>query len=131
VEALLAQVSPARRGEATIAPKAAGDAILELLGLEIFLAYRPEQRSNGTWGHGERLTLGATELVDRYDAMLWRFGFGIPAPMAKLLADTDAGIARGDLVDRSGALRRLIGRPTTKLSEAVADGLRSLHGLQS
>lgn len=55
--------------------------------------------------------------VDAYrDALL---GFGLPAPFAALLADSDAGIARGELDDRSGQLRRLIGRPTTPLQQLV------------
>lgn len=44
---------------------------------------------------------------------------GVPAPMAQLLADTDRGIAAGDLVDTTGTLSGLIGRPTTPLAVAV------------
>lgn len=47
-------------------------------------------------------------------------GFGVPAAFAGILADSDAGIARGELDDRSGDLRRLIGRPTTPLRTLVA-----------
>ncbi|WP_243059424.1 SDR family oxidoreductase [Nocardioides sp. SR21] len=46
---------------------------------------------------------------------------GVPAAFAELLADSDLGVARGDLEDHSGDLARLIGRPTTRLAEAVAD----------
>jgi NAD(P)H dehydrogenase (quinone) len=35
------------------------------------------------------------------------------------VADIDAGIARGDLLSDDGSLRRLIGRPTTTLAEAI------------
>lgn len=51
-------------------------------------------------------------------------GFGIPEPYAAALADSDEGIARGELRTDSGDLRRLIGRPTTSLAEAVAAGLK-------
>ncbi|KQQ99838.1 NAD(P)-dependent oxidoreductase [Arthrobacter sp. Leaf141] len=46
-------------------------------------------------------------------------GVGVPAPFADILADSDLGIARGDLLVSSGDLARLIGRPTTSLSEAL------------
>ena len=51
--------------------------------------------------------------------------FGLPPPMAQVLVSADQGIARGDLDERSGDLSRLIGRPTTPLSGAVAAGLKS------
>jgi NAD(P)H dehydrogenase (quinone) len=60
--------------------------------------------------------------VDEYKATL--IGFGLPARYAEALADTDVGIARGELDDRSGTLRTLIGRPTTTLATAVAAGLQ-------
>jgi len=40
---------------------------------------------------------------------------GLPAPLAALLADSDAGVARGALFDDQRQLSRLIGRPTTPL----------------
>lgn len=46
-------------------------------------------------------------------------GFGVPEAFADILADSDLGIARGDLLVSSGDLRTLIGRPTTSLGEAV------------
>lgn len=46
-------------------------------------------------------------------------GFGVPEAFAEILADSDLGIARGDLLVSTGDLRRLIGRPATSLSEAV------------
>jgi NAD(P)H dehydrogenase (quinone) len=51
-------------------------------------------------------------------------GFGLPGPVADMLADADAGIARGVLDDSSGTLRKLIGRPTTTLAQAVAAALK-------
>jgi NAD(P)H dehydrogenase (quinone) len=46
-------------------------------------------------------------------------GVGVPEAFAEILADSDLGIARGDLLVTSGDLRKLIGRPTTSLREAV------------
>ena len=55
--------------------------------------------------------------LSEYRAMLE--GYGMPAPVAETVADIDAGIARGDLLSDDGSLRRLIGRPTTTLAEAI------------
>ena len=49
---------------------------------------------------------------------------GLPGPYADLLVDSDLGVAKGELDDSTGELRRLIGRPTTPLSDAVAAALR-------
>jgi len=46
-------------------------------------------------------------------------GFGIPELFADILADSDLGIARGDLLVSSSDLRALIGRPTTPMPAAV------------
>lgn len=46
-------------------------------------------------------------------------GAGVPEGFAEILADSDLGIARGDLLVSSGDLRRLIGRPATSLADAV------------
>src|ERR1700761_1384298 len=50
-------------------------------------------------------------------------GAGLPAELAEVLADADLGLSRGELFTRSGDLRRLIGRPTTLLADAVAAAL--------
>ncbi|MGW3987600.1 SDR family oxidoreductase [Streptomyces sp. NPDC004830] len=52
-------------------------------------------------------------------------GAGVPEPFAQILAGVDASIERGELVVPGGDLSRLIGRPTTPLSEAVATALAS------
>ncbi|MBV8048707.1 MAG: SDR family oxidoreductase [Paludibacterium sp.] len=49
---------------------------------------------------------------------------GLPEPLAQLLADSDAGAARGALFDDGGQLRRLIGRPTTPMKESLAAALK-------
>lgn len=46
-------------------------------------------------------------------------GVGVPEAFADILADSDLGIARGDLLVSSGDLQRLIGRRATSLTEAV------------
>lgn len=52
-------------------------------------------------------------------------GFGLPEPFAAVLADSDRGIAAGHLYEDGGDLRRLIGRPTTPMPDAVASALAS------
>jgi NAD(P)H dehydrogenase (quinone) len=49
---------------------------------------------------------------------------GLPAELAEVLADADLGLSRGEMFTDSGDLGRLIGRPTTPLTDAVADALR-------
>jgi NAD(P)H dehydrogenase (quinone) len=44
---------------------------------------------------------------------------GIPEPYAAALADSDLGIARGDLLVTTGDLAQLISRPITSMREAV------------
>jgi NAD(P)H dehydrogenase (quinone) len=58
---------------------------------------------------------------EQYKAVLT--GAGVPGPYADMLVDSDLGIAKGELNDSSGDLRRLIGRPTTPLADAVAAAL--------
>ena len=50
-------------------------------------------------------------------------GFGLPAPLAELIADSDAAAAQGALFDDSRSLSKLIGRPTTTLAAAVRAAL--------
>ncbi|MGK5052729.1 NmrA family NAD(P)-binding protein [Janthinobacterium sp. RB2P8] len=50
-------------------------------------------------------------------------GVGVPEGFADLLADSDAGAARGGLEDNGKQLSALIGRPTTSLLEAVKAAL--------
>jgi NAD(P)H dehydrogenase (quinone) len=46
-------------------------------------------------------------------------GFGLPAPVAAILADSDAGAAKGELDSKDRDLHALLGRATTSLAEAV------------
>jgi NAD(P)H dehydrogenase (quinone) len=48
---------------------------------------------------------------------------GLPEPIARLMADSDVAVARGDLLVESGDLGRLIGRPTTALADAIRTAL--------
>ena len=50
--------------------------------------------------------------------------FGLPDGLAGAIAGWDAAAGEGALLDDSGQLSRLIGRPTTPLSAAVAEALR-------
>ena len=60
--------------------------------------------------------------VEQYAQAL--IGAGLPEPLARVLADADLGIKRGDLSVESGDLSRLTNRPTTTLAEAVASALK-------
>jgi NAD(P)H dehydrogenase (quinone) len=51
-------------------------------------------------------------------------GAGLPEALARVLADSDAGAARGALFEASRTLSTLIGRPTTPIAETVAAALR-------
>ncbi|MEU0006565.1 SDR family oxidoreductase [Streptomyces sp. NPDC006314] len=59
--------------------------------------------------------------VDAFAGILT--GAGLPAPLAAILAGVDASIEKGELVVTSGDLSRLIGRPTTPLSQAITAAL--------
>jgi NAD(P)H dehydrogenase (quinone) len=64
-------------------------------------------------------TIGYNNLPpEQYQGVLE--GAGLPGPYAGVLVDSDVGASHGELNDSSGDLRRLIGRPTTPLADAVA-----------
>ena len=50
-------------------------------------------------------------------------GFGLPEPIAEMLARSDAAAAEGDLYDDSHQLSRLTGRLTTPLKDVLAKAL--------
>ena len=58
---------------------------------------------------------------DEYADVL--IGAGLPEGYARALAQSDIGIARGDLLVTTGDLSRLIGRPATTMPEAVRAGV--------
>jgi NAD(P)H dehydrogenase (quinone) len=49
----------------------------------------------------------------------------VPEAFAEILADSDLGIARGDLLVSTGDLKTLIGRPALSLAEAVRSATAS------
>lgn len=49
---------------------------------------------------------------------------GAPEMLARILSDTDAGVAKGALFDNGGALARLIGRPTTPFQTTITGFVR-------
>jgi len=51
-------------------------------------------------------------------------GFGLPEGLAAAIASWDVGAASGALFDNGKQLSKLIGRPTTPLSQAVAEVLK-------
>ncbi|MDR5019150.1 SDR family oxidoreductase [Yersinia rochesterensis] len=53
-------------------------------------------------------------------------GAGLPDGFASLLADSDAGAAKGGLFDDSHTLSKLIGRPTTPYAKVIAATLATL-----
>ncbi|WP_145534412.1 SDR family oxidoreductase [Yersinia thracica] len=53
-------------------------------------------------------------------------GAGLPDGFASLLADSDAGAAKGGLFDDSHTLSKLIGRPTTPYAKVIAATLAAL-----
>lgn len=59
--------------------------------------------------------------VDDYAALLT--AAGLPAELATVLADADAGLARGELHTTSDDLAKLIGRPPTTRDQAVRDAV--------
>jgi NAD(P)H dehydrogenase (quinone) len=50
--------------------------------------------------------------------------FGLPEAVAKAYANFDTGASKGALYDDGRQLSKLIGRPTTALSTAVAEALK-------
>lgn len=53
-------------------------------------------------------------------------GFGVPAQMANAVAGWDTAVANGDLFDDSHILSKLIGHPTTPMSETVKVVLKNV-----
>ena len=49
---------------------------------------------------------------------------GLPAGLADMLADSDAGAAAGGLFDNSKTLSQLIGRATTPFRQTITDTLK-------
>ncbi len=69
-------------------------------------------------------TIGYTDLPEADYAKILE-SFGLPAPYAAIIAQSDVGAAQGGLFDEGRQLSSLIGRPTTSLATAVAQGLKT------
>lgn len=50
---------------------------------------------------------------------------GAPEMLARILSDTDSGVAKGALFDNGGELARLIGRPTTPFQTTITGFVRN------
>jgi NAD(P)H dehydrogenase (quinone) len=59
--------------------------------------------------------------VEEYDAVLVQAG--LPDPFARVIADSTAAIARGELATDSGDLQRLLGRPSTPAKLVIEQAL--------
>jgi NAD(P)H dehydrogenase (quinone) len=101
-------------------------ATLELAGDEAFTM--DELAAEVTRQSGHPIAYENRSAADYEKALL---GFGMRAPIASLLADTDEAIARGEMDDRSKTLSRVIGRATTTLAAAVGDALAMARGAKS
>jgi NAD(P)H dehydrogenase (quinone) len=53
-------------------------------------------------------------------------GAGVPKPIVPVLVGVDDAISRGLLAVQTGDLARLIGRPTTPIAEAIAQGVKAV-----
>jgi NAD(P)H dehydrogenase (quinone) len=53
-------------------------------------------------------------------------GAGVPKPIVPVLVGVDDAISRGLLAVQTGDLARLIGRPTTPITEAIAQGVKAV-----
>lgn len=92
--------------------------VLELAGDDAFTM--PEFAAEVSRQTGRSIPYAAMPQSD-YAALLR--SFGLPEGFAAILADSDARANEGALFDDSRTLSRLIGRPTTPLSTAVAAAL--------
>lgn len=74
--------------------------------------------------------LGSEVPVNRVPADTHReilVGVGVPDPVAAIFVGVDEGISRGLLAVQTGDLSKLIGRPTTPIKEAIAQGLKAVQ----
>lgn len=94
-------------------------AVYELGGDEAFTLAELAATASAVTGKPIAYTdLPAAKLVEELT------GAGVRADLAHVLADADLGLSRGELFTGSRDLSRLIGRPTTSLTDAIADASR-------
>jgi len=74
--------------------------------------------------------LGSEFAVNRVPADVHKgilVGAGVPDPIASILVGVEDAISRGLLATQTGDLSRLIGRPTTPITESIALGLKAVQ----
>lgn len=69
---------------------------------------------------GETITY-VNQPPEEYQAFLE--SVGLPGPVAHVMADADVAVSRDDLFVETGDLSRLIGRPTTTLTDAIRSAM--------
>jgi NAD(P)H dehydrogenase (quinone) len=109
-----ARVDYAEAAATVLAEDGHGGAVYELGGAPFTL---PELAAAVSAATGTVVTYTDVP-VETYEQIL--LGAGVPAPMARILADADRGVAQGELFVDSGELEKLIGRPATTLAQALS-----------
>lgn len=98
---------------AALLGKAKTNSIYELAGSPFTLA---ELAATMTKTSGTKVEYKDMPAPD-YEKML--LSFGLPAPVAQMLADSDLGIVRGELYSESDDLKNLIGRPANTVESVL------------
>lgn len=98
---------------AVLLGKAKTNSIYELAGSPFTMA---ELAATVTKASGKKVEYKDMPATD-YEKML--LGFGLPAPVAEMLADSDVGIVRGDLYSDRDDLKNLIGRPASSVDSVL------------
>jgi NAD(P)H dehydrogenase (quinone) len=94
-------------------------AVYELGGDDAFTL--PELAAAVARATGERIEYRDMSVAELAEVLR---GLGLPGDIAEAVADLDVGINRGEWLTDSGHLRKLIGRATTTLSDAISAALR-------
>jgi NAD(P)H dehydrogenase (quinone) len=103
---------------AALLEKAPGNRIYELAGANPFTL--TDLAAEVTKQSGKTVVYRDMPAAQYAEALV---GFGLPAFVADVLADCDVCAANGELDGSSTEMRRLLGRPTSTLAEAVTAGL--------
>ncbi|KYG66505.1 NAD(P)-dependent oxidoreductase [Bdellovibrio bacteriovorus] len=108
-----ARADYAAAAAAALLGKAKTNSIYELAGSPFTMA---ELAATITKASGKKVEYKDMPAPD-YQKML--LGFGLPAPVAEMLADSDVGIVRGDLYSDRDDLKNLIGRPASTVDSVL------------
>ena len=113
------RVDYAEAAAAVVADEGHAGAVYELGGDDAFtLSELAEAASIAVGAHISYRDLPVNELLEAYRSA------GLPEEFAQAVADADGGLSRNELFTDSGHLSKLIGRPTTTLSDALAAASR-------